>query len=109
MGSGGSKSGDTERAPRVTGRAVGITGGGPLRRATSARIPANAIRSKAEDHEFIEVGLESSSFSSSFSSSSSSQVEAAAAPLAGTSSVTSAAAGAAQAVAEAGWAHQQQV
>lgn len=61
MGAGGSKSGDTERAPRVTGRAVGITGGGPLRRATSARIPANAIRSKAEDHEFIEVGCITSS------------------------------------------------
>lgn len=43
---------------RVIGRAVGITGGGTaLKRGAGPRVPANAVRSNAEDHDFLEAAL----------------------------------------------------
>jgi len=44
-------------ATGVTGRAVGITGGGALKRSAAPKIPAGAVKSKAEDYEFIEVSI----------------------------------------------------
>eukprot|EP00775_Hariotina_reticulata_P007218 gene7218-7431_t len=44
-------------ATGVTGRAVGITGGGALKRSAAPKIPAGAVKSKAEDYEFIEENL----------------------------------------------------
>lgn len=44
----------------VIGRAIGITGGGPVKRGAAAagaaaRMPSTATRSSPEDYEFIEV------------------------------------------------------
>lgn len=39
----------------MIGRAVGITGGGPLKRGAAPRVPVNAIRSSPDDHGFIQV------------------------------------------------------
>lgn len=58
MGSAESKPRGTEGGDnRVIGRAVGITGGGALKRGAAPRIPQNATRSSADDHAFIEAAL----------------------------------------------------
>jgi hypothetical protein len=56
MGNLSSKAGDADRGDKVTQRAVGITGGGPLKRIAAPKTPANAVRTKADDYTFIEVG-----------------------------------------------------
>jgi hypothetical protein len=56
MGSAESKPRATEGGDnRVIGRAVGITGGGPLKRGAGPRIPTNAVRSSLADQGFLEV------------------------------------------------------
>ena len=51
MGAQGSKNADT----RATARAVGITGGGALKRLSAPKLPNNATRAAPEDYIFIEV------------------------------------------------------
>jgi len=53
MGQSGSKAADQGNA--VTGRAVGITGGGALKRLPAPRLPQGAAKAKPEDYSFIEV------------------------------------------------------
>jgi len=53
MGQSGSKDGGVSN--RVTGRAVGITGGALDRKPFA--IPQHAIKSSPEDYDFIEVSL----------------------------------------------------
>jgi hypothetical protein len=53
MGQSGSKTADQGNA--VTGRAVGITGGGALKRLAAPKLPQGAIKASAEDFAFIEV------------------------------------------------------
>ncbi|KAI8465523.1 MAG: cyclic nucleotide dependent protein kinase [Monoraphidium minutum] len=58
MGGASSKPRGTEGGDnRVIGRAVGITGGGALKRGAGPRVPVNAIKSSAEDHAFLEQAL----------------------------------------------------
>lgn len=56
MGNSSSKGGE-DQGNAVTGRAVGITGGGALRRATAPKLPSNAVKVNPEDYKFIEVQL----------------------------------------------------
>jgi hypothetical protein len=51
MGAQGSKNADT----RATARAVGITGGGAMKRLSAPKLPNNATRAAPEDYIFIEV------------------------------------------------------
>jgi hypothetical protein len=53
MGQSGSKTADQGNA--VTGRAVGITGGGALKRLAAPKLPQGAVKAKDEDYGFIEV------------------------------------------------------
>jgi hypothetical protein len=54
MGQSGSKT--AEQGNAVTGRAVGITGGGALKRLAAPKLPQGAVKANAEEFEFIEVG-----------------------------------------------------
>lgn len=53
MGQSGSKAADQGNA--VTGRAVGITGGGALKRLAAPKLPQGAVKARPEDYQFIEV------------------------------------------------------
>lgn len=53
MGQSGSKAADQGNA--VTGRAVGITGGGALKRLAAPKLPQGAVKANVEDYDFIEV------------------------------------------------------
>jgi hypothetical protein len=55
MGSSVSRPADAETGNAVTGRAVGITGGGAIKRISVPRLPSGASKSRTEDHPFIEV------------------------------------------------------
>jgi hypothetical protein len=54
MGNTSSRTGE-DQYNAVTGRAIGITGGGALKRVAAPKLPAGAIKSSAEDYSFIEV------------------------------------------------------
>jgi hypothetical protein len=51
MGNFASKNAET----RAAGRAVGITGGGALRRLSAPKLPGNVNKASAEEYAFIEV------------------------------------------------------
>jgi hypothetical protein len=51
MGNLASKSAET----RAAARAIGITGGGALKRFSAPKLPGNVNKASAEDHGFIEV------------------------------------------------------
>ncbi len=53
MGQSGSKAADQGNA--VTGRAVGITGGGALKRLVAPKLPQGVAKASAEDYQFLEV------------------------------------------------------
>jgi len=57
MGNLSSKTVDEDRGDRVIGRAVGITGGGPLKRIAAPKAPSSAVRTKPDDYTFIENAL----------------------------------------------------
>ncbi|GBF87745.1 cyclic nucleotide dependent kinase [Raphidocelis subcapitata] len=42
---------------RLIGRAIAITGGGPLKRVAGPKVPANAVRASPEDQPFLEAAL----------------------------------------------------
>jgi hypothetical protein len=54
MGNTSSRTGE-DQYNAVTGRAIGITGGGALKRVAAPKLPAGAIKSTPEDYSFIEV------------------------------------------------------
>jgi hypothetical protein len=53
MGQSSSKAADQGNA--VTGRAVGITGGGALKRLVAPKLPQGVVKANAEDYQFLEV------------------------------------------------------
>jgi hypothetical protein len=59
MGNASSRAGE-DQYNAVTGRAIGITGGGALKRVAAPKLPAGAIKSSPEDYSFIEVCKEQS-------------------------------------------------
>eukprot|EP00878_Enallax_costatus_P004895 GHUV01005150.1.p1 GENE.GHUV01005150.1~~GHUV01005150.1.p1 ORF type:complete len:499 (+),score=133.52 GHUV01005150.1:478-1974(+) len=52
-----SSRGAEEQGNAVTGRAVGITGGGPLKRLATPKLPSGAVKARQEDYQFIEETL----------------------------------------------------
>uniref|UniRef100_A0A383WC48 cGMP-dependent protein kinase n=1 Tax=Tetradesmus obliquus TaxID=3088 RepID=A0A383WC48_TETOB len=56
MGNTSSRTGE-DQYNAVTGRAIGITGGGALKRVAAPKLPAGAVKSSPEDYSFIEETL----------------------------------------------------
>lgn len=54
MGNTSSRTGE-DQYNALTGRAIGITGGGALKRVAAPKLPAGAVKSSPEDYSFIEV------------------------------------------------------
>lgn len=55
MGNSSSRHG--EGGDAVTGRAIGITGAGPLKRLAAPKLPPNAVKTHPEDYQFVQVRM----------------------------------------------------